>query len=64
VSAERVVNEDYVYARKEDQDFFVEGFRIAGLPVCMSAEETAQFPSLRPLPDCQAERAKAVAVKS
>jgi tetratricopeptide (TPR) repeat protein len=64
VSAERMVNEDYAYARKEDGEFFVDGFRIAGLPVCMSAEETAQFLSLKPLPECQAERAKAVAVKS
>ena len=45
VSAERVINEDYVYARKEDEDFFVDGFRVAGLPVCMTAEEIAQFPA-------------------
>lgn len=64
VSAERVINEDYVYARKEDEDFFVDGFRVAGLPVCMTAHEIVQFPALKPLPDCQAERAKAVAAKS
>ena len=63
VSAERILNEDYVYARQEDEDLFVDGFRVAGLPVCMTREEIAQFPSLNPRPECQAERAKAV-VKS
>jgi tetratricopeptide (TPR) repeat protein len=60
-SAERVINEDYVYARQEDENFFVEGFRVAGLPVCMTAEEIAQFPAPRPRPECEAERAKGVA---
>jgi TolB-like protein/Tfp pilus assembly protein PilF len=59
VSAERILNEDYVYARKEDEDFFVEGFRIAGLPVCMTADEIAQFPTAKPRAECEAERAKA-----
>jgi tetratricopeptide (TPR) repeat protein len=64
VSAERMLNEDFAYARKEDEDFFVDGFRVAGLPVCMTAEEIAEFPAPKPLPECQAERAKAVAAKS
>jgi tetratricopeptide (TPR) repeat protein len=64
VSAERVINEDYVYARQEDEDFFVDGFRVAGLPVCMTAEEVAQFPAAKPRPECEAERAKAVTAKS
>jgi hypothetical protein len=59
VSAERVINEDYVYARQEDEDFFVDSFRVAGLPVCMTAEEIEQFPAATPRPECQAERAKA-----
>jgi TolB-like protein/class 3 adenylate cyclase/tetratricopeptide (TPR) repeat protein len=59
VSAERMLNEDYVYARGEDQDLFVEGFRVAGLPVCMTADEIATFPALKPRPECEAERAKA-----
>jgi TolB-like protein/tetratricopeptide (TPR) repeat protein len=59
VSAERMVNEDYVYARKEDEDFFVDGFRIAGLPVCMTADEIEQMPGAKPRPECEAERAKA-----
>jgi hypothetical protein len=64
VSAERVINEDYVYARKDDEDLFVEGFHIAGLPVCMTADEIALFPAPKPRPECEAERAKAVAAKS
>jgi len=64
VSAERMVNEDYVFARKEDEDFFIDSFRIAGLPVCMTAEEIAKFPAPKPRPECQAERAKAVAEKT
>jgi adenylate cyclase len=59
VSAERVINEDYVYARQEDEDLFVDGFRVAGLPVCMTAEEIAHFPTAKPRPECEAERAKA-----
>jgi TolB-like protein/class 3 adenylate cyclase/tetratricopeptide (TPR) repeat protein len=64
VSAERVVNEDYVYARKEDEEFFVDGFRVAELPVCMTADEIASFQSAKPRAECEAERAKAIAAKS
>jgi TolB-like protein/class 3 adenylate cyclase/tetratricopeptide (TPR) repeat protein len=64
VSAERMVNEDYAYARKEDEDFFVDGFRVAGLPVCMTVDEIAQIAAAKPRPECQAERAKAVAEKT
>jgi TolB-like protein/class 3 adenylate cyclase/tetratricopeptide (TPR) repeat protein len=63
-SAERMINEDYVYARKEDEEFFIESFRVAGLPVCMTADEIAEIPAAKPLPECQAERAKALAEKS
>jgi TolB-like protein/tetratricopeptide (TPR) repeat protein len=59
VSAERVINEDYLYARKKDEDFFVDGFRVAGLPVCMTADEIARFPTAKPRAECEAERAKA-----
>jgi TolB-like protein/class 3 adenylate cyclase/tetratricopeptide (TPR) repeat protein len=59
VSAERMINEDYVYARKEEEDFFVDSFRVAGLPVCMTPEEIAQLPAGKPRPECEAERAKA-----
>jgi TolB-like protein/tetratricopeptide (TPR) repeat protein len=64
VSAERMLNEDFAYARQEDENFFVEGFRTAGLPVCMTADEILSFPALKPRPECKAERAKAVAAKT
>ena len=57
VSAERVLDEDYAYAREEDEKLFVDGFRVAGLPVCMTPEEIGDFPALKPLPECEAERA-------
>jgi tetratricopeptide (TPR) repeat protein len=59
VSAERMINEDYVYARQEDEDFFIESFRVAGLPVYMTADEITGFSAPKPHPECEAERAKA-----
>ena len=64
VSAERMLNEDYAFARKEDEDFFVDTFRVLDLPVCLRPEELTQMPGVKPLPECDAERAKATAVKS
>jgi hypothetical protein len=64
VSAERIVNEDYLYARKGDEDLFVDGFRIASLPICMTRAEIASFKSAKPRAECEAERAKAIAAKS
>ena len=64
VSAERMLNEDYTFARKEDEDLFVEGFEVAGLPVCLGAGELAAFPSPKRLSECDAERAKATAPKT
>src|SRR3712207_3567112 len=49
VSAERMLNEDYVFPRKEDVEYFVKNFRLVDLPVCMTAEEIAQFKDPRPL---------------
>jgi TolB-like protein/tetratricopeptide (TPR) repeat protein len=64
VSAERMINEDYVYARQEDTEFFVDSFRLAGLPVCMTPEEIGELPAAKPRPECEAERARAVAERS
>jgi TolB-like protein/class 3 adenylate cyclase/Tfp pilus assembly protein PilF len=64
VSAERILNEDYVFARQEDEDLFVDGFRVAGLPVCMTVDEIRGMPGARPRAECEQERAKSVAVKS
>jgi hypothetical protein len=59
-----MLNEDYTFARKEDEDLFVEGFEVAGLPVCLGAGELAAFPSPKRLSECDAERAKAAAPKT
>jgi hypothetical protein len=59
-----VLNEDYVFARKQDEDLFIDGFRVASLPVCMTAEEIAALPAAKPLPECQTERAKGIAERS
>ena len=64
VSAERMINEDYVYARKEDEDFFVDGFRIAGLPVCMTAEEIATVSGAQAAPRVSGRAGQGVAAKS
>jgi TolB-like protein/tetratricopeptide (TPR) repeat protein len=64
VSAERMLNEDYVFARKEDENRFVEDFKFAELPVCLSPEELVTFPTPKQLPQCDAERAKAAMPRS
>jgi hypothetical protein len=64
VSAEPMLNEDYAFARQKDEAFFVRSFRVAGLPLCMTAAETAKFSAPKPRLECRATRAKAVAVKS
>ena len=64
VSAERMLNEDYTFAREGGEGLFVEGFKVAGLPVCLGAEELAAFPSPKRLPECDAERAKTAASKA
>ena len=64
ISAERSLNEDYIFARKEDEEFFVESFRVAELPVCMTPDEIAGMPNAKSRAECQAERAKAMAIKS
>jgi tetratricopeptide (TPR) repeat protein len=64
VSAERMLNEDYTFATKEAEDLFVEGFRAAGLPVCLGAEELAAFANPKRLPEYGAERARATAPKT
>jgi tetratricopeptide (TPR) repeat protein len=62
ISAERMLNEDYgTFAREEDKAYFVDGFRILKLPMCMTSVEIAQFEDPKPVPGCEAERASAAA---
>jgi hypothetical protein len=52
ISAERMLNEDYFFARAENEAHFVETFRLLDLPVCLSAEEVAMFTEPRRHPEC------------
>ena len=60
----RSARERHVYARKEDEDLFVDSFRVAGLPVCMTTDEIANFPGAKPRAECEAQRARALTAKS
>ena len=59
-----MLNEDYSFARQEDRDYFVDSFRAADLPVCMTAQETCSQPPAKPLAECQAARAGTIATRS
>ena len=43
---------------------FVEGFKVAELPICMTNEELVSFPTPKRLPKCDAERVKAALPRS
>jgi hypothetical protein len=62
VSAERMLNEDYAFARKKDEDFFVDTFKVLELPVCMSSVDVEQAVPAYLLPACQDARVKATSV--
>lgn len=63
VSAERMLNEDHAFARRQEEDFFVETFRLLDLPVCLRPEE-AKMPNLKARAECEAERARVTATRS
>lgn len=46
--------EGFVFARRPEQDLFVDAFRTLGLPVCAKPEELAAIANARRLPDCTA----------
>ncbi len=43
---------------------YLDGLRRAGLPLCATAEQLARYPGIKPLPECDAERAKAAAPRT
>ena len=51
-SAELWLNRDYVVARQQERDLFVEAFRKLGLPVCLKPEEAAKLANPQRLPEC------------
>jgi hypothetical protein len=65
-SAERELGEqrEFAPAAAANRALFLEGWRKAGLPVCATAEQLAKYPGIKPLLECEAERAKASAARS
>jgi TolB-like protein len=64
-SGERELGEagEFAPAAAANRELYLEGLRKAGLPVCATAEQLAKFPGTKPLPECDAERAKAAAAE-
>jgi hypothetical protein len=50
--AEEWLNEGQYYARQQEQDLFVNGFRKLGLPVCATGEYLAKIRNPKRLPEC------------
>ncbi len=65
-SAERELGEqrEFAPAAAANRALFLEGWRKAGLPVCATAEQLAKYPGIKPLLECEAERAKVSASRS
>jgi TolB-like protein/class 3 adenylate cyclase len=59
-SAERELGEtrEFAPAAAANRALYLEGWRKAGLPVCATAEQLAKYPSIKRLPECEAERAR------
>jgi tetratricopeptide (TPR) repeat protein len=53
VSAELLLNQDWVFAYPEPEKLFIEGFRRTKLPLCASPEEIAKIAKPKRLPDCE-----------
>jgi hypothetical protein len=51
-SAELKLNQDFPFARQQEQGLFVEAFRKLGLPVCLKREEAAKLTNPQRLPEC------------
>jgi hypothetical protein len=51
-SAELKLNQDFPFARQQEQGLFVEAFRKLGLPVCLKPEEAAKLANPQRLPEC------------
>jgi TolB-like protein/DNA-binding SARP family transcriptional activator/Tfp pilus assembly protein PilF len=52
LSAELLLNQDWIFARLEEQRLLLDGFRAAGLPACASGADLSKIPNPKRLPDC------------
>ena len=57
------LNGDYPPAAAAERALVLESIAKAGLPRCATPEQLAEKPTMRRMPECEAERAKAAAVK-
>lgn len=55
-SAERFISVGG-FARDAELNLLLEGHRKAGLPVCASEAQLEEYPDMKRLPECEAERA-------
>ena len=62
-SAEKFLSDTGTYLRETELDLYLDSVRKSGLPLCATAPQLAKYPDLKRLPACDAERAKAAAVK-
>ncbi len=52
ISAELLINQDWVFARPEEENLLFDGFRAAGISLCASDADLAKNPKPRRLPEC------------
>jgi TolB-like protein/class 3 adenylate cyclase/Tfp pilus assembly protein PilF len=52
ISAELMLNQDWAFARPQEENLFLDGFRAAGVPVCAQDVDLAKFAKPRRLPEC------------
>jgi hypothetical protein len=57
-SAERWLNETGSYTRDIELKLFLDSNRKAGLPICATEEQVANYPDMKRLDQCEQERAK------
>jgi hypothetical protein len=47
-----MLNQDWAFARPQEENLFLDGFRAAGVPVCAQDVDLAKFAKPRRLPEC------------
>jgi TolB-like protein/class 3 adenylate cyclase/Tfp pilus assembly protein PilF len=52
ISAELLLNQDWAFARPQEEKLFVDGFRVARVNLCASDADLAKVPHPKRLPDC------------
>ena len=63
-SAELALNHDFIFAREQERDLFVDAYRRLGLSVCAKPDELAKFAKPATLRECEEVRAKVTSAKA